>query len=141
MPFPRHRYCFRQISLLASTRHAVTLDSSALCGLLNSLAAFFAAIVLCFQWLAHSSTKTRGRGAILSANSASIITFAFDSDRLCFQKLTNPFPRNPFIFTSIQNPRGVGPSTLPATSHQSRITSHLSLLSCSVLRASIYETC
>jgi hypothetical protein len=85
--------------------------------------------------------KNTGVRACRSANSASRITFAFDSDRLCFQRLTNPFPRNPFIFTSIQNPRGVGPSTLPATSHQSRITSHVSLLSCSVLRASIHEPC
>ena len=27
---------------------------------------------------------------------------------LCFHNLTNPFFRNPFLFTSIQNPRGVG---------------------------------
>jgi hypothetical protein len=31
---------------------------------------------------------------------------------LCFHILTNPFSRNPFRFTSIQNPRGVGVSTL-----------------------------
>jgi hypothetical protein len=27
---------------------------------------------------------------------------------LCFHTLTNPFSRNPFLFTSMQNPRGCG---------------------------------
>jgi hypothetical protein len=31
---------------------------------------------------------------------------------LCFQALTNPSFRNPFLFTSIQNPGGVAPSAL-----------------------------
>src|SRR5712672_1291129 len=40
---------------------------------------------------------------------------------LCFQKLTKPFSRNPFRFTSIQNPRGCGPYTPPLPS----ITPHI----------------
>jgi hypothetical protein len=85
--------------------------------------------------------KNTGPTIYLSSSSTSLLRFALDSDRLCFHNLTNPFFRNPCIFTSIQNPRGVAPSTPPFTGHQSRITSHFSLLSCSVLRAFIHETC
>ncbi len=36
---------------------------------------------------------------------------------LCFHKLTNPFSRNPFLFTSIQNPRGVTLQRIPRSSN------------------------
>src|SRR5882762_7514875 len=40
---------------------------------------------------------------------------------LCFHGLTKPFFRNPFVLTSIQNPRGVGDTATPGNS----ICSHL----------------
>ena len=52
--------------------------------------------------------KNTGVRACLSANSASRITVAFDSDRLCFHNLTNPFFHNSFPLTSMQTPGGCG---------------------------------
>jgi len=40
--------------------------------------------------------------------SASALSPFFDFLSLCFQNLTNPFSHNHFLFTSMQNPRGVG---------------------------------
>jgi hypothetical protein len=44
-----------------------------------------------------------------------------DHPILCFHVLTNPLAGNPFIFTSIQNPRGVTPSLRPLCSHLSAL--------------------
>ena len=81
---------------------------------------------LLFSMVCALFDKNTGLRVHVSASSASMIRFAFDFDRLCFHNLTNPFSRNPFIFTSIQNPRGVAPSTPPF--HRSPVTNHKSLL-------------
>ena len=39
---------------------------------------------------------------------------AIDLLPLCFHTLTNPFSHKPFLFTSIQNPRGCGGPPLPS---------------------------
>src|ERR1700737_3676147 len=53
---------------------------------------------------------------------------------LCFHNLTNPFSRNPFIFTSIQNPRGCGGYSVRLfTSRRSRGTSHALSMACRLL--------
>src|SRR5882672_3553422 len=36
--------------------------------------------------------------------------------RLCFHGVTKPFFRNPFVLTSIQNPRGCGVTAIPGNS-------------------------
>jgi hypothetical protein len=47
--------------------------------------------------------------------SASALSPFFDFLSLCFQNLTNPFSHNHFLFTSMQNPRGVGVPSSSAT--------------------------
>src|SRR5216684_4036988 len=46
---------------------------------------------------------------------------------LCFHGLTNPFSRNPFTFTSIQNPRGCGVTAVPANSVSACLSSNSTL--------------
>ena len=77
----------------------------------------------------------------LSSSSTSLIRFALDSDSLCFHNLTNPFSRNPLYSHLYKTPGVSRLQPRPFTGHQSRITSHFSLLSCSVLRAFIHEAC
>ena len=56
---------------------------------------------------------------------------------LCFHTLTNPPSRKPFIFTSIQIPRGCGGiSVWLFTSHRSRVTSHVLSFGCRLFVAS-----
>jgi hypothetical protein len=59
----------------------------------------------------NSLCKTRGVGGVRRLR-ASVPPWQIQrfSSPLCFHTLTNPFFRNPFLFTSMQNPRGV---TLP----------------------------
>ena len=86
----------------------------------NSLVALFSTAVVCFQELAHSFAKTPGVGvprAVPSLLSDPLSRAPFTrgnsiSGRLCFQELTNPFSRNLFLFTSIQNAGGVASAGL-----------------------------
>ena len=55
----------------------------------------------------HSYANTRDRGATPPATHTSVLATSI-LFALCFHELANPFSRNSFPFTSIQNPRGVG---------------------------------
>ena len=152
-----------------SSQRVLTLIFSASCGLLRSLAALFPESTLYCQWLAHSFAKTPGGGDTLpisSLQSATYRLFSFalvatqllsrllghlvllrpvEKLSLYFQHDTNPSSRNPFIFTSIQNPPGcrgiqlhepsssTGPQSrinhaLPVTSHQSRLPASFAIM-------------
>ena len=75
----------------------------------------------------------------LSVLCVSALSFAIDFVSLCFQDLTNPFSRNPFPFTSIQNPRGVWGVFLSGCS---RVTGHGSQSpSSSLLFAPLDDSC
>src|SRR5882762_8372127 len=112
--------------------HQPTLLPSTACRLLKSLASLFAPRILCFQRLAASFAKIPG-GGYSAAFPRCLPSAPFEmggsiSARSCFQELTNPssplidqhpplfhtvinpFSRNFFRFTSIQNPR-VSPTT------------------------------
>ena len=78
------------------------------CGLFVSLASLFRSRFLCFHQLADSFAKTRGVGVPLRhlrALCLSVLSPLIDFQILCCHEFTNPFSRNPFSCTSIQNPR------------------------------------
>src|SRR5467141_1367662 len=60
---------------------------------------------------------------------------------LCFHALTNPSSRKPFIFTSIQIPRGCGGTSLQSPSQLcASVTNPLLSCSCSLFVASFHKT-
>ena len=62
-----------------------------------------------FIYRIYANTPGCGGGCTVTAH-YSLLPLRF----LCFHKLTNPLEGNPFVFTSIQNPRGVvGPFAAP----------------------------
>ena len=67
----------------------------------------------CAFCIPEGSAGTRGVGGVRRLR-ASVPPWQIQrsSSPLCFHTLTNPFSRNPFLFTSMQNPRGVSPSPL-----------------------------
>src|SRR5882762_7946093 len=130
-PSPPHHFShFFLTALDASPANPVFSDS---CGLFFSLGALFDVRLVCFQYLADSFCKTPGGGVPLRhlralracpffrrASSLSLAFFCRPSifihlqipprrvsicNILCFHALTNPFFRNFFVFTSIQNAR------------------------------------
>jgi hypothetical protein len=78
------------------------------CALLFSLCALFRTRILCFQYLAHSSTKNRGSG-YLCALCVSAFHFPVVFFALCFHAFTNCFFRNSRIFTTIPIAPGCHP--------------------------------
>jgi hypothetical protein len=64
--------------------------------------------LICNQANPNSFAKTPRVGGTCANLTVGSFSFALDFLTLCFHNLTNPFSRNPFQCTSIQNPRGVG---------------------------------
>jgi hypothetical protein len=79
---------------------------------LPPLCPLLATPILCFQSLTASFHKTPGVGYPPAVDFDFRVS-VFDSLPLCFHNLTNPFSRNSFVLTSIQNPRGCGRRTFP----------------------------
>ena len=104
---------------------------SMICRLFVSLCYLFRARFLCFHQLADSFAQTPGVGVplrLLRAFCLSALSLLIDFQNPCFHKFTNPFSRNPFSCTSIQNPR-VSPLFAPLYN-----SSNLTLLdSCTLL--------
>ena len=97
--------------------------------ILQPLGSLFAAPVLCFQHLAASFPKTPGVGRassrlsfgisniqpLFSRHVCNLVTIKPSLAALCFHNDTSCFPRNPFLFTTIQIARGCTPKPTRAT--------------------------
>jgi hypothetical protein len=105
-------YCFvcylKQASPVAPIPPSVTPFRSMIYSLLKSLGSLFSIPFLCFQRLAASLCRIPGVG-YTSFRTKRFAGFdkTIDLLLLCFQTLANPFPGNPFVCTSIQNPGGL----------------------------------
>ena len=82
----------------------------------------------------HSSSPTEQ----FSSFSAPHLYRRIDFLPLCFHSLTNPSPRNPFVFTSIQNPQGIT-LRVPCLRGKSLVTNHKSRLFSNV--QALYLSC
>ena len=122
---------FSQLFIFGAVSRCASPAVSDPCGLLVSLASLFRSRLLRFHQLTDSFAKTPGVGVPLRDLRAlylSALSPLIDFQNLCFHKFTNPFSRNPFSCTSIQNPR-VSPLFTPLYN-----SSNLTLLySCTLL--------
>ncbi len=98
-----------------TSRHAKSLCLHRLAASLSSLCTLFCTRFLCFQSFGASFHKTPGVGYLARASALCVDSALSAPQRchslsnlpvLCFHTLTNPFSRNSFLFTSMQNPRG-----------------------------------